>query len=129
MSKTKVLVVENELLIALNLHNNLEENGYDVTYNAISGENAVQLAESEKPDVILMDICLSGNMDGFSAAENIRKFSSVPIIFLSGIIDKEGIFYKQVFGPFTILKKPFTMFELLSTIKSVINLSTHFENA
>ena len=89
MSRTKVMIVEDEIISAMDTRANLIQLGYDVCELAASGEDAVKIAELEKPDVVLMDIGLRGKMDGIEAGRQIKAQLAVPVIFLTGYTDEE----------------------------------------
>ena len=84
MSKLKVLIVEDEIIIAWNLKQTLELWEIEVLPIAASAEKAVEQARTGAPDLILMDMVLKGDKTGINAAMEIRRFSQVPIIFLTG---------------------------------------------
>lgn len=92
--KKKILIVEDERLIGLILTKELEKNGYKVCSVLESGEEAVDFAQGEKLDAIIMDVFLNGTMDGIEAAGRIREQSTVPIIFLTCFHDDD--LYKRV---------------------------------
>ncbi len=69
MNKAKILIVEDEAIIAMEIENQLQSLGYEVTSIVDTGEKAIEKAESDKPDLILMDIRIKGEMDGIEAAE------------------------------------------------------------
>jgi two-component system, response regulator PdtaR len=81
MEKARILIVEDETVIALGIESKLKILGYEATSIVNSGEKAIEKAESEKPDIILMDIRLKGEMDGIEAAEVIRNKFGIPVIF------------------------------------------------
>ena len=78
----KILVVEDENLIAMEIQDRLKALGYNVPAVVPSGEEAVNLTSQIKPDLVLMDIRLNGSMDGIEAAKQIRKHLDIPIVFL-----------------------------------------------
>ena len=84
MSKASILIVEDNALIALALKRTLVRQGYSVLAIVDTGEAAVETATSQLLDLILMDIGLAGDMDGIAAAEHIRAFADVPVIFITG---------------------------------------------
>lgn len=88
ISGIKLLVVEDEALTYMLYQMQYMEIGYNVCQQAVSGEEAVQIAEEEKPDVVLMDIGLCGEMDGIEAAEIIHSRFGLPIIFVTGYADE-----------------------------------------
>jgi len=89
MKPLKFLIVEDETLIALHLKTKLVRAGYVVCGLAVSGEDAVELARKERPEVILMDIRLLGQMDGIEAAQEIGSFLPVRVIFTTGYADPD----------------------------------------
>ncbi len=84
MKKLRVLIVEDETIIALDLKQTLEEMGHDPLPVASTARQAVETARAADPDVILMDIVLKGDRSGIEAAREIRAFCEKPIIFLTG---------------------------------------------
>ncbi|MBN1780577.1 response regulator [bacterium] len=80
----RVLIVEDERITAKSLKCDLEDFGMNVLEPASKGEDAVQIALRENPDLILMDIHLAGRMDGIEAAEDIMRHKKIPIIFMTG---------------------------------------------
>ena len=84
MTKQKrVLLVEDEEIILADLSRTLEKQGYEIAGTALSGPEAVLVAASVQPDVVLMDVQLQGRMDGLEAARQIRQTSQVPIVFVT----------------------------------------------
>ena len=86
----KFLIVEDELLIAMSVKLELIEAGYEFCGHEIKGESAISSAREKKPDIIIMDIRLAGELDGIDTAKAIRSFSDCPIIFTTGY-DSPGI--------------------------------------
>jgi diguanylate cyclase (GGDEF)-like protein/PAS domain S-box-containing protein len=113
----RVLVVEDETIVALDLKNNLKILGYDVVGTAATGEEAISKARSARPDIVLMDIMLKGKMDGVEAAEKIRSDVHIPVIFLTACADEKTLERAKVSEPFGYLIKPFEERELHSHIE------------
>ena len=88
MSKINVLVVEDESIVSKDIQHSLKKLGYNVVGASATGEKAIELANSENPDIVLMDIMLKGEMNGIEAADNIKKNLSIPIIFLTAYADE-----------------------------------------
>lgn len=107
MEKTRILIVEDEFIIANEIKGMLEDLGYDVLNIAAQGKDAIQKAKENKPDLVLMDIMLKGEVDGIQAAEEIRSCFSVPIIYLTAYANKEILERAKVTTPFGYLLKPF----------------------
>ncbi|MCC7551562.1 MAG: response regulator [Methanobacterium sp.] len=89
MFNSRILVVEDEAIIALGIKKKLEELGHNVVGVVFSGKEAVEIALKEEPDLILMDISLEGNMDGIEAACKIRSKINIPIIYLTAGTNEE----------------------------------------
>ena len=87
MAKTRIMIVEDEWTVAEEIKMVLQGMEYDVTSMSSSGEEAVQNAEKDKPDLVLMDIVLEGEMDGIAAANEIRSRFNIPIVFLTAYTD------------------------------------------
>ena len=107
MAKVKILVVEDEAITAKDLQNRLKELGYDVPAIAASGEGAIKKVEEIKPDLVLMDIILNGDMDGIGAAEQIRDRFDIPVIYVTAYLDEERLEKTKVSEPYGYILKPF----------------------
>ncbi len=108
----RILVVEDESIVALDIKNSLNILGYEVVGHASSGEDAIARAMETRPDLVLMDIILKGEMDGIQAAETIRARLDVPVIFLTACADDKTLNRAKVTEPFGYLLKPFEEWEL-----------------
>jgi PAS domain S-box-containing protein len=118
MEKTKVLVVEDDRITALDVENSLESLGYTVLDVVETGEKALERAHDA--DVVLMDIYLNGEMDGIEAAGTIRERHDKPVIFLTVYSDVETLKRVVAIEPFGYIVKPFEMGELRSAIEIAI---------
>jgi PAS domain S-box-containing protein len=116
-SKKRILVVEDELIIAKGIEKRLKSLGYAVTDTVSSGEEAVQQAMETLPDLVLMDINLHGAMDGVTAAEQIRSQVDIPVIFLTAYADSDTLARAKISEPFGYILKPFQDITLRSTIE------------
>lgn len=87
MDVKRVLIVEDEMIIALLIERMVNNLGHEVIDKVTSGEDAVTIATQNEPDIILMDIRLKGDMDGIEAMSRIRKKKNVPVIYISGNTD------------------------------------------
>jgi len=114
---TKILIVEDEVIVAKNIENQLINNGYKVTGIAVSGEESLNSAGIEKPDIVLMDIRLKGKMDGIEAADQLRKTYGLPVIFLTSYTDEETFQRAKLTEPFGYLVKPFDIKELSRVVE------------
>ena len=117
MNDVKIMVVDDERIVALDIRKTLERLGYSVPAVCSSGEEAVHSAGEVRPDLVLMDIRLNGEMDGVQAADEIYKRHSIPIIFLTAYSDEETLQRAKRTEPFGYLIKPFAERELNSTIE------------
>ncbi|MGZ7049763.1 MAG: response regulator [Methanobacterium sp.] len=116
----KILVVEDENLIALDLGYTLEELGFKFIGAACEGKEAIKKAKELKPDIILMDIKLNGEMDGIETAEEINSLLGIPIIYLSANNDSDTRKKIKSTNNFGLLSKPVDNLELKSTIEETI---------
>ena len=112
-----VLVVEDQRLIAADIENTLKKLGYVVVGNVSSGEEAISKSDQLRPELVLMDVHLRGEMDGIQAAEIIRDRFNVPVVFLTAYADEETILRAKKTTPFGYLVKPFNERELRATIE------------
>lgn len=86
-AQKKVFIVEDDLILNLLYESYMERLGFETTGELVYGKTAVDLARKSKPDLILMDIALEGEMDGIEAMKEIRAFSEVPVIYITGNSD------------------------------------------
>ena len=115
--KAKILIVEDEVLIAADLESRLKGMGYKVCGNATTGKKALELVEQNQPDLVIMDIVLQGDMDGIDAAEVIRDKWSIPVVFLTAYADQDRLERAKLTYPFGYLLKPFQDRDLKITIE------------
>ncbi|MBW2618125.1 MAG: PAS domain S-box protein, partial [Deltaproteobacteria bacterium] len=120
MAKPRILVVEDGAVAAAVIKSDLEKIGYDVGQAAASGEEAVKRAESERPDLILMDIFLAGAMDGIEAADQIRRRLDIPVVFMTAHADDELLQRAKISAPYGYLVKPFQARELHATVEMAL---------
>jgi two-component system, response regulator PdtaR len=104
----RVLIVEDEFFISLYTKELVEELGHVVVGIAVSADQAVNVAERERPDVVLMDIRLNGSRDGIEAADEIRKRLGIGSIFVTANTDPQTRQRAQASRPFGFLEKPLT---------------------
>ena len=117
MSSARILVVEDEWLVSQGIKETLQDLGYEVAGPASSGEEALEIAETRRPDLVLMDILLKGGMDGIEAAECLRRRFDLPVIFLTAYADSQTLGRAKVTEPYGYLLKPFENRELHSAIE------------
>ncbi|MEI7856567.1 MAG: response regulator [Methanomicrobiales archaeon] len=120
MAEKKILIVEDNEIVALETSERLKRLGYIVTGIAATGADAVALARSTQPDLILMDINLKGPMDGITAAEQIGAFLEVPVIYLTAYSDDATLQRAMKTKPVAHLIKPFKERELYSNIEMAL---------
>jgi CheY-like chemotaxis protein len=113
----KILVVEDDPIAQLDIKAALERAGYAVSGVAVSGVEAIRMAESLGPDLVLMDIRLDGEMDGIEAANEIIRRFDIPIIYLTVYADDETLHWAKASGPYGYLLKPVSHKELKSAIE------------
>jgi class 3 adenylate cyclase len=121
IGKTKILIVEDEDIIALDIKRVLENLGYEVTSFVGKGIEAIKKTEQEKPDLILMDIMLADGLSGIETAEIIKGKFDVPIVFLTALTDEETLQRAKLTEPGAYLLKPFDERGLHSAIEIAIH--------
>ena len=112
MDTVRMLVVEDERIVSMDLQRRLKAMGYEVAGSAVSGEEAIEKAEKLRPDMVLMDIMLDGELDGIQAAEIIRARFSIPVIYLTAYADSATLERAKITEPFGYILKPFEEREL-----------------
>jgi DNA-binding NarL/FixJ family response regulator len=117
--KRRILIVEDEAVTSVMLEKTLKELGYEVVGSAFDGSEAINLVKEKKPDIVLMDIRIQGEMDGIETAKKIYQQFNVPIIYLTAHSDDDTIRRAVESGPFGYLIKPFKERELYSNIEMV----------
>lgn len=123
MSTARVLIVEDESIIALDIQTSLQKAGYQVVSIATNAEEALSDTAVLQPDLVLMDIRLRGEMDGVETAEQIRETWQLPVIFLTAHADENTLTRAKKTQPFGYILKPFEDRELITMIE--IALSRH----
>ncbi len=116
-SKTSILIVEDERIVAADIASRLTRLGYRVVGQAACAEEAIRLAEEFLPDLVLMDIRLQGKADGIEAADVIRKRLRVPVVYLTAHTDEATFQRAKVTEPFGYILKPFSERELRTVIE------------
>ncbi|HCE58737.1 MAG TPA: hypothetical protein DER09_13145 [Prolixibacteraceae bacterium] len=119
-SKYKILIVEDEILVATDIQESLEGLGYTVQGMVDTGLKAIEAVEKQLPDLILMDINLKGEMTGIEAATNITRNNDVPIIYLTANTDIDTVNKAKVALPYGYISKPFTDKDLQTNIEIAI---------
>ncbi|MCJ7542198.1 MAG: response regulator, partial [Desulfobacterales bacterium] len=117
----KIMVVEDEVVIALGLQQRLTEMGYDVIGISYSGEEALGKARSLGPDLILMDIMIPGKLDGINVAEIVKSELGIPVVFLTAFSEDKIIERAKKAEPFGYILKPFQDRELKAAIEVALS--------
>jgi PAS domain S-box-containing protein len=120
MMSARILVVEDESIVALDVKDRLLSMGYAVTAVTDRGEEALDLVETGRPDLVLMDIRLKGAMDGIKAADEIRRRWNVPVVYLTAFSEESTLRRAKVTEPFGYIIKPFEDREIQSVIEMAL---------
>jgi CheY-like chemotaxis protein len=120
---SKILVVEDDMILALVLKKNLEQLGHTVLEVQASGQGAIDAVFASKPNLIIMDIKLMGSIDGIQTMIEIRKFSEIPVIYVSGNSDESVKLKAQETQSSEFMSKPIDLFELNERINKALALS------
>jgi DNA-binding LytR/AlgR family response regulator len=121
MGKVKILVVEDEIVIADNICNILEKLGYEVLEPVINYSEAIEQLENEKPDLALLDIQLAGSKDGIDLAWKIKEDFDIPFIFLTSNADPRTVGRAKELAPPAYLVKPFNKDDLYTSIEMALH--------
>ena len=120
MAKARILIVEDNNIVVLELRDWLRSLGYVVSGVAAYGEEAVEKAGETRPDLVLMDIRLKGDMDGIEAAEEIRASFDIPVVYLTALADHNTLQRAEATEPYGYISKPFDERELQTVIEKAI---------
>ena len=118
--KIRVLIVEDEALVAMLMRRNLRLFGYETCALSATGEASIEDVEAHQPDVVLMDIHLPGRIDGIQAAQEIRDRYGIPIIFITGYTNETVQVRAEQVGPVAFLTKPAQTYELAAAIDRAV---------
>ena len=121
MSGSKVLIVEDEVIVAMSIERTLSSFGYDVVGLSTTPEDAIRIAAELKPDLVLMDINLEGEIDGIDAAEKIAQISDIPVVYLTSYTNEDTLRRAIGTNPYGYLTKPVRPKEIYTTIETVLN--------
>ena len=120
MVNPKILIVEDENIVAIDLQKRLMNLGYDIVGIVSTGEDAVRKAVATSPDLVLMDVRLKGEMDGIEAASMLRFQHGVAVVYLSAYADNDTLKRASKTEPFGYILKPFEERELHTTIEMAL---------
>ena len=120
-SKTRILLVEDEAIVARDLKQRLEILGYEVAGTAASGREALALAETTRPELVFMDITIQGPIDGVETARRLTSLQDVPVVFLTAHMDTGTIQRAKQARPYGYLIKPLEEREIMTTIEMALS--------
>ncbi len=120
MNRNRILIVEDEPIVAEDIKGLLEKLGYEVAGMAANGDQALALAPAANPDMILMDISMAGSLDGIETAVQLRRRHQLPIIFLTAYSDEQTLDRAREAEPFGYIIKPFDEHSLRSTLEMAL---------
>lgn len=116
----RILIVEDEPLIAMDIATSLSRAGYTIVGTTATAEKALELVEETRPDLVLMDIMLRGEMNGIEAAKIVRRDFWIPVVFLTAYSERNTVDRAKVAEPYGYILKPFTVATLRSTIEMAL---------
>ena len=119
--KIKLLIVEDEMVIAANISLQLSELGYEVTGIVPRGEEALVHVRDNPPDIILLDINLKGELDGIETAREMQKMQNIPVIYLTANVDDAHFNRAKDTHPFGFIAKPFKKLDLQRAIELTVS--------
>ncbi|HKJ45951.1 MAG TPA: response regulator [Balneolales bacterium] len=115
-----ILIVDDDMLLSMVYERQIEKLGFEALDRIVDGETAISAAKDLKPDLILMDIVLKGNIDGVEVMKKIREFSEVPVIYITGNSDKFNAERAKETDYIDFLVKPITMNDLQKSVDKVL---------
>lgn len=121
MTPARILVIEDDFVVARDLRNQLQRLGYEIAGSTPRGEDAAELARSSRADLVLADIRLAGPMDGMAAVREIRRHCDIPVVFLSSYADDETLQRASLADPQGYLLKPFDESQLRIAIEIALH--------
>jgi PAS domain S-box-containing protein len=120
MEKARILIIEDDPITVRAIEEMLKQRGYLLTGSVGNGLKAIDMVEQERPDLILMDVLLQGDMDGIDAAMNIQSRLDIPVVFLTASIDDTNLKRAQESDPYGYLIKPVKKYDLYSAIETAL---------
>lgn len=121
MTPARILIVEDDFVVARDLRNQLQRLGYQIAGSTPRGEDAAELARSSRADLVLADIRLEGRMDGTAAAREIRRHCDIPVVFLTAYADDETLQRASLADPQGYLLKPFDESQLRTAVEIALH--------
>ncbi|GEM_PF-3197790 len=128
-TKPRILIVEDEIIVAFAIEETLNNSHYQVMTSVESGEKAIKYLENEQVDAVLMDIRLSGNLDGITTAQLIRDRFKIPVVFLTAYSDTKTLSRAKITEPYGYIVKPFKDQDLLCNLEIAIYKHEQERNA
>lgn len=113
----RILIVEDDSIIALTIQGRLKQFGYEVVGRASTGDDAIKKAKELQPDLVLMDIHIKGPIDGIQTAETVYGIYNIPVVYLTAYSDEKTLERAQKTSPFGYVVKPFNDETLRTTIR------------
>ncbi|WKN32470.1 response regulator [Porifericola rhodea] len=120
MGLIKILIVEDEIITASDIEEQLEAAGYEISGVAHSYEQALELFQADTPDLVLLDIQLDGDKDGVTLARKLNSFSQVPIIYLTGNTEDNTLLKAKKTQPIAFILKPFRSKEFIMNVELAV---------
>jgi|GEM_PF-216648 len=124
--KGTVIIVEDDMLLAIVEERIVEKIGFKVVAKASSGEDAIKKIKEHQPDVVLMDVSINGDIDGIEAVSRIRSFSTVPVIYISGNSDNKHLVRAKKTGFVDYLVKPITHSDMVLPLEKSMKKGSHY---
>jgi PAS domain S-box-containing protein len=118
--RSRILIVEDDVIVANNLRDRLGGLGYEVCGIIFSGAEAIEKVPEVRPDLVLMDIRLKGDQDGIVTAQKLRKQFNLPVVYLTGYADEATLHRAKLSEPYGYILKPFEIRELHSTVEMAL---------
>lgn len=120
MSKKRILVVEDEAIVAKDISVCLNKLGYEVIGTCSTGEKALELLKTNQPDLILLDIMLAGKLNGIEVSKAVKENYQIPVVFLTAYADEKTISKAKVAEPYGYVIKPFKEIDLRTSIEMAL---------
>lgn len=120
LNRPRILVVEDEVIVAMDIAMQLRELGFEPVGHATRGEQAIELAGQLRPDLVLMDVQLASDMDGVTAAQAIRTQFGVPVVFLSAFDSAAAYDRAALTEPAGYITKPFDDYQLRAVVEAAL---------
>jgi PAS domain S-box-containing protein len=120
MINSKILIVEDESILALDLQSRLKGHGFTTPVIALTGEEAIRRAAEVRPDLVLMDIMLPGEIDGVTAAEEIKSQFDIPVVYVTAYADEDTLQRAKITEPYGYIIKPYRERELVIAIEMAL---------